>query len=89
MLPCFVYELRIAESLGFPKFIKISFDDLSPVVFARFVAIHLHNLEPQTTIYTWLFQLDDSQFLHRKWLEITKHPFTNGCLGFQVYNYMV
>ncbi len=21
--------------------------------------------------------------LHRKWLEITKHPFINGCLGFQ------
>ena len=28
-------------------------------------------LEPQTTIYKWLFQLDDSQSLHRKWLEIT------------------
>ena len=41
-------------------------------------------LEPQTTIYKWLFQLDDSQSLHRKWLEITKHPFFNGCLGFQV-----
>ena len=29
------------------------------------------NLEPQTTIYKWLFQLDDSKSLHRKWLEIT------------------
>ncbi len=29
------------------------------------------------------FQLDDSQSLHRKWLEITKHLFINGCLGFQ------
>ena len=27
--------------------------------------------------------MDDSQSLHRKWLEITKHPFFNGCLGFQ------
>ena len=35
-------------------------------------------LEPQTTIYKWLFQLDDSQSLHRKWLEITKHPFLTG-----------
>ena len=26
------------------------------------------SLEPQTTIYKWLFQLDDSQSLHRKWL---------------------
>ena len=26
------------------------------------------NLEPQTTIYKWLFQLDDSKSLHRKWL---------------------
>ena len=25
-------------------------------------------LEPPTTIYKWLFQLDDSQSLHRKWL---------------------
>ena len=25
-------------------------------------------LEPQTTIDKWLFQLDDSQSLHRKWL---------------------
>ena len=25
-------------------------------------------LEPQTAIYKWLFQLDDSQSLHRKWL---------------------
>ena len=41
-------------------------------------------LEPQITIYKWLFQLDDSQSLHRKWLEIPKHLFINGCLGFQV-----
>ena len=26
------------------------------------------HLEPQTAIYKWLFQLDDSQSLHRKWL---------------------
>ena len=25
-----------------------------------------------------------TQSLHRKWLEITKHPFLDGCLGFQV-----
>ena len=29
--------------------------------------LHIY-LEPQTTIYNWLFQLDDSQSLHRKWL---------------------
>ncbi len=28
----------------------------------------LYYLEPQTAIYKWLFQLDDSQSLHRKWL---------------------
>lgn len=27
------------------------------------------------------FQLDDCKSLHRKWLEITKHPAKNGCLG--------
>ena len=32
----------------------------------------------------WMFQLDDSKSLHKKWLEITKHPFKTGCLGFQV-----
>ena len=26
-----------------------------------------------------------TQSLHRKWLEITKHPFFDGCLGFQVW----
>ena len=26
---------------------------------------------PRPTIYKWLFQLDGSQSLHRKWLEIT------------------
>ena len=41
---------------------------------------------PRPTIYNWLFQLDDSQSLHRKWLEITKHLFFNGCLGFQLNN---
>ena len=25
-------------------------------------------LEPETSIYKWLFQLDDSKSLHRKWL---------------------
>ena len=36
--------------------------------------IHLY-LEPETTIHKWLFQLDHFKSLHRKWLEITKHPF--------------
>ena len=33
--------------------------------FFHFSDVHL---EPQTTIYKWLSQLDDSQSLHRKWL---------------------
>ena len=33
---------------------------------------------PFPSIYKWLFQLDDSKSLHRKWLEITKHLFING-----------
>ena len=28
-----------------------------------------------------MFQLDDSKSLHRKWLEITQHPFINGLFG--------
>ena len=31
--------------------------------------------QPFISIYKWMFQLDDSKSLHRKWLEITKHPF--------------
>ena len=38
-------------------------------------------LEPQTTIYKLLFQLDDSKSLYRKWLEITKHPFFKWLFG--------
>jgi len=34
-----------------------------------------YTLEPQTTIYKWLLQLDDFKSLHSKWLDITKHPF--------------
>ncbi len=46
-------------------------------------------LEPQTTIYKWLLQLDDSQSLHRKWLvHQTSIFYINGCLGFQVYIYL-
>ena len=33
----------------------------------RYIYIYTY-LGPQTTIYKWLFQLDDSQSLHRKWL---------------------
>ena len=34
------------------------------------ISYYLNNLhlEPQTTIYKWLFQLGDSKSLHRKWL---------------------
>ena len=39
--------------------------------YVKFCVIGVHlliYLEPQTTIYKWLFQLDDSQSLHRKCL---------------------
>ena len=32
---------------------------------------HHKNLEPETSTLKWLFQLDDSKSLYRKWLEIT------------------
>ena len=44
-------------------------------------------LEPQTTIYKWLFQLDDSKSLYRKMVVSTKNLFIDGCLGFQVLKY--
>ena len=42
-------------------------------------------LEPETFVYKWLFQLDDSKPLHKKWWFHHLHPFKTGCLGFQVY----
>ena len=39
------------------------------------------HLEPETSVYKWLFQLDDSKSLYRKWLEITKHPFKTRLFG--------
>ena len=41
-------------------------------------------LEPATSVYKWLFQLDDSKSLHKKWLFHHFHPFKPGCLGYQV-----
>ena len=43
---------------------------------------------PKTTIYKWLavnwMMNHNHTFTYRKWLEITKHPFINGCLKFGV-----
>ncbi len=49
----------------------------------------MHNakcLEHQTTIYKWLFQLDDSQSLHRKWLfhQTSIHKWLFGVPGVSV-----
>ena len=41
-------------------------------------------LEPETSVYKWLFQLDDLESLHEKWLFHQKHPFQTGSLEFQV-----
>ena len=46
-------------------------------------------LGPQTTIYTWYFQLDDSKSLHRKWLfsnqtSILNLLFRIGCIEFPI-----
>ena len=49
----------------FAPFCSIEVED----PFGRFVLKRcILYLEPQTTICKWLFQLDDSQSLHRKWL---------------------
>ena len=34
----------------------------------KFPGSFSYTLEPETSVYKWLFQLDDSQSLHRKWL---------------------
>ena len=41
-------------------------------------------LEPETSVYKWLFRLDDLKSLHEEWLFHQKHPFQTGCLEFQV-----
>ena len=46
-----------------------------------------HDCIPGTFGVLQLFQLDVSKLQkHKKWLEITNHPFKPGCLGFQVHN---
>ena len=42
------------------------------------------NLEPQTTIYKWMFG-ETTIFFVRFGIIQLKHPFINGCLGFQEY----
>ena len=42
-------------------------------------------LEHRTTIYKWMFQLDDSKSLYIENGCFTKHPLKAGCLGFQVH----
>ena len=46
-------------------------------------------LEPQTTIYKWLFQLDDSQSLHRKWLFHQTSIYKWLEMGFQAVNLLI
>ena len=52
------------------------------------IYIYIYLVITLNTIFLWLFQLDDSKPLLGKWLEIGKHPFKTGCLGFQVYIYI-
>ena len=46
--------------------------------------LHFYLEPPRPTIYKWLFQLDDEPNLYIENGYFTKHPFINGCLGFQV-----
>ena len=58
---------------------------------ASFWNMYFHvgnHLEPQTTIYKWLFQLDDEPNLYIENGCCTKQPFINGCLGFQATVYI-
>ena len=42
-------------------------------------------LEPETSVYKWLFQLYDEPNHYIKSGCFTKHPFKTGCLGYQAY----
>ena len=57
---------------GFQIFMGVDTVDGSEGLHLGFCKTLVNNLinylEPQTTMYKWLFQLDDSQSLHRKWL---------------------
>ena len=65
----FQMAMNMANKSGWSDHhVSKSWDD-PPRVFWKMVKSYpKNNLEPQTTIYKWLFQLDDSQSLHRKWL---------------------
>ena len=67
----------------FPVFQKCPFSSFSP----RGELSSSQHLEPQATIYKWMFQLDDEPNLYiQKWLEITELPSISKwlALGFQV-----
>ena len=46
-------------------------------------------LEPETSVYKWLFRLDDSKSLHKKYLFHHFHPFKTGCLGYQAPKWII
>ena len=48
-----------------PNFMEVDTLYLTNLILRKHLKTYL---EPQTTIYKWLFQLDDSKSLHRKWL---------------------
>ena len=60
----------------------------SKCIFTRYLEDFIPGT-PRPTIYKWL-AINGwwIQSLQRKWLEITKHLFINGCLGFQVFLYI-
>ena len=66
------------QAPSYASYIKYS----NIIISSIYIYIHIYiYLEPQTTIYKWMFQLDDSNCF-------TKHPAMNGCLGFHVYIYI-
>ncbi len=60
-------HVSLCQYLNGKELDKIIVESLGQISNPNIKGTHLC-LEPQTTIYKWLFQLDDSQSLHRKWL---------------------
>ena len=71
------WNMRVNLGGGAPK-------SAPPRTYYEYIYIYL---EPQTTIYKWLFRLDDSQSLHRKWLfhQTSIYKWLFGVPGIYIY----
>ena len=66
-LPSKCWCVQLGSWRCFGTWKKTNRKDRMSTIFLQYLIV-MYAWKPQTTIYKWLFQLDDSQSLHRRWL---------------------